>query len=134
MAAACSGSYCAPRPVKDGERGDKLKPEKEEDAVRAPKGDGPAPPRGHGVHHYHFRLYALDQPLEVEEKLDNKALIAGQRPTKPYTRQSRTPSTHNDARRAETTTHENTAAAAAAGNSVNGETAAAAGTGQISEW
>lgn len=22
---------------------------------------GPAPPRGHGVHHYHFRLYALDE-------------------------------------------------------------------------
>jgi len=23
---------------------------------------GPAPPRGHGVHHYHFELYALDAP------------------------------------------------------------------------
>ncbi len=22
---------------------------------------GPAPPRGHGLHHYHFRLYALNQ-------------------------------------------------------------------------
>ena len=22
--------------------------------------DGPAPPRGHGTHHYHFRLFALD--------------------------------------------------------------------------
>lgn len=22
--------------------------------------DGPAPPRGHGMHHYHFRLAALD--------------------------------------------------------------------------
>lgn len=22
--------------------------------------DGPVPPRGHGVHHYHFRLFALD--------------------------------------------------------------------------
>lgn len=28
--------------------------------------DGPEPPRGHGVHHYHFRLGALDVPsLEV---------------------------------------------------------------------
>ncbi len=26
---------------------------------------GPEPPRGHGVHHYHFRLYALDQPLNL---------------------------------------------------------------------
>jgi len=25
-----------------------------------PRYDGPAPPRGHGVHHYHFRLLALD--------------------------------------------------------------------------
>lgn len=27
--------------------------------------DGPAPPRGHGTHHYHFRLYALDAPLAL---------------------------------------------------------------------
>ncbi|HKQ49639.1 MAG TPA: YbhB/YbcL family Raf kinase inhibitor-like protein [Phycisphaerae bacterium] len=26
---------------------------------------GPAPPRGHGVHHYHFRLYALDTKLNI---------------------------------------------------------------------
>ena len=26
---------------------------------------GPAPPRGHGVHHYHFRLYALDTTLTL---------------------------------------------------------------------
>ena len=24
--------------------------------------DGPQPPRGHGVHHYHFRLFALEVP------------------------------------------------------------------------
>lgn len=24
--------------------------------------DGPAPPRGHGLHHYHFRVLALDVP------------------------------------------------------------------------
>lgn len=38
--------------------------------------DGPGPPPGHGTHHYHFTLYALDKPLEVEPGLDNKALIA----------------------------------------------------------
>jgi Raf kinase inhibitor-like YbhB/YbcL family protein len=27
-----------------------------------PRYDGPQPPRGHGVHHYHFRLLALDTP------------------------------------------------------------------------
>jgi Raf kinase inhibitor-like YbhB/YbcL family protein len=37
---------------------------------------GPAPPPGHGTHHYHFRLYALDEPLEVREGLDKDALLA----------------------------------------------------------
>jgi Raf kinase inhibitor-like YbhB/YbcL family protein len=26
---------------------------------------GPMPPKGHGVHHYHFKVYALDAELEV---------------------------------------------------------------------
>jgi Raf kinase inhibitor-like YbhB/YbcL family protein len=26
---------------------------------------GPAPPQGHGTHHYHFRLYALDTKLDL---------------------------------------------------------------------
>ena len=37
---------------------------------------GPAPPKGHGVHHYRFHLYALDRTLQLEPGLDNKALIA----------------------------------------------------------
>src|SRR5205823_11908781 len=37
---------------------------------------GPAPPPGHGTHHYRFHFYALDEPLEVKAALDNKALIA----------------------------------------------------------
>ena len=37
---------------------------------------GPAPPRGHGVHHYHFKLYALDAPLQLKAGLDKKALLA----------------------------------------------------------
>ncbi|MFW5893902.1 MAG: YbhB/YbcL family Raf kinase inhibitor-like protein [Verrucomicrobiota bacterium] len=28
--------------------------------------DGPAPPPGHGVHHYHFKLYALDKSLDLD--------------------------------------------------------------------
>ena len=35
---------------------------------------GPAPPRGHGVHHYHFKLYALDAALNVSAGLDKKGL------------------------------------------------------------
>jgi Raf kinase inhibitor-like YbhB/YbcL family protein len=36
---------------------------------------GPAPPRGHGVHHYHFKLYALDSPLEQVPGLDKPGLM-----------------------------------------------------------
>jgi len=36
---------------------------------------GPAPPRGHGTHHYHFRLYALDTPLHVPHGLDKPGLL-----------------------------------------------------------
>jgi Raf kinase inhibitor-like YbhB/YbcL family protein len=37
---------------------------------------GPAPPPGHGTHHYHFRVYALDQSLNLQGGLDKKALLA----------------------------------------------------------
>jgi hypothetical protein len=33
------------------------------------------PPVGHGVHHYHFRLYALDTRLTVESGLTKQALL-----------------------------------------------------------
>lgn len=36
---------------------------------------GPAPPRGHGVHHYHFKVYALDTVLDVAAGLDKKQLL-----------------------------------------------------------
>lgn len=35
---------------------------------------GPQPPRGHGVHHYHFRLYALDAELDLPPGADHVAL------------------------------------------------------------
>jgi len=37
---------------------------------------GPMPPPGHGVHHYHFLLYALDQALELAPGADKAALLA----------------------------------------------------------
>ena len=37
---------------------------------------GPMPPPGHGVHHYHFRLYALDTALLVEPGLSKDKLLA----------------------------------------------------------
>jgi len=37
---------------------------------------GPAPPPGHGTHHYQFHLYALDEPLKAQGGLDKKALLA----------------------------------------------------------
>ena len=36
---------------------------------------GPAPPKGHGVHRYYFRLYALDAPLNVPAGLDKPGLL-----------------------------------------------------------
>lgn len=37
---------------------------------------GPAPPPGHGPHHYHFKLIALDTELSVVPGLDRDALKA----------------------------------------------------------
>mgnify|MGYP006289371545 CR=1 FL=1 len=37
---------------------------------------GPAPPRGHGVHHYRFTLYALDAPLNLPPGAAKSELLA----------------------------------------------------------
>ncbi len=37
---------------------------------------GPAPPRGHGTHHYHFKLYALDAELQAASGLSKRELLA----------------------------------------------------------
>jgi Raf kinase inhibitor-like YbhB/YbcL family protein len=36
---------------------------------------GPAPPKGHGVHHYHFTLYAVDSHLALVAGLDKRGLL-----------------------------------------------------------
>jgi Raf kinase inhibitor-like YbhB/YbcL family protein len=36
---------------------------------------GPAPPPGHGLHHYYFWVYALDADLDLEPGLDRRALL-----------------------------------------------------------
>jgi Raf kinase inhibitor-like YbhB/YbcL family protein len=36
---------------------------------------GPAPPPGHGTHHYHFKLYALDTALGLNAGLDKRAVL-----------------------------------------------------------
>jgi hypothetical protein len=36
---------------------------------------GPAPPPGHGTHHYFFHLYALDAALELRAGLRREALL-----------------------------------------------------------
>lgn len=35
---------------------------------------GPCPPRGHGVHHYHFKVYALDTELHLKPGASRKEL------------------------------------------------------------
>ncbi len=35
---------------------------------------GPCPPRGHGVHHYHFKVYALDTTLNLSPGAGRKEL------------------------------------------------------------
>lgn len=36
---------------------------------------GPAPPKGHGLHHYRFQLYALDEPLTLGPGITRGALL-----------------------------------------------------------
>ncbi|WP_310488551.1 YbhB/YbcL family Raf kinase inhibitor-like protein [Chamaesiphon sp. VAR_69_metabat_338] len=36
---------------------------------------GPAPPPGHGLHHYYFWLYALDTALDLAAGLDREQLL-----------------------------------------------------------
>lgn len=36
---------------------------------------GPAPPRGHGVHHYYFKVYALDTELKLKPSASKEALL-----------------------------------------------------------
>ena len=36
---------------------------------------GPAPPKGHGVPHFHFKLYALDAVLSLKPEMTKEALL-----------------------------------------------------------
>jgi hypothetical protein len=36
---------------------------------------GPAPPPGHGTHHYYFWVFALDEDLDLPPSLDRRALL-----------------------------------------------------------
>ncbi|MGC9771806.1 YbhB/YbcL family Raf kinase inhibitor-like protein [Fervidobacterium islandicum] len=36
--------------------------------------NGPCPPKGHGVHHYHFKVYAVNTFLELKGKVTKKDL------------------------------------------------------------
>lgn len=38
--------------------------------------NGPAPPRGHGTHHYHFKLYALSKPVGLAPGAKKRDLLA----------------------------------------------------------
>jgi Raf kinase inhibitor-like YbhB/YbcL family protein len=36
---------------------------------------GPEPPPGHGVHHYHFQIFAVDRPISKGARLDREGLV-----------------------------------------------------------
>lgn len=59
--------------LKEGERGIGLEGKTDNDK---PGYGGPMPPKGHGVHHYHFTLYALDQSLEAGPGISKSQLLA----------------------------------------------------------
>ncbi len=40
---------------------------------------GPTPPPGHGVHHYHFQVFALDRRLDVRAPVDRARLVEAMR-------------------------------------------------------
>jgi Raf kinase inhibitor-like YbhB/YbcL family protein len=40
---------------------------------------GPSPPRGHGVHHYHFQIFALDRRLELHAPLTRDGVVDAMR-------------------------------------------------------
>ena len=44
-------------------------------STSAPGYMGPAPPPGHGTHHYYFWIYALDDDLDLDPGLDRRALL-----------------------------------------------------------
>ena len=40
---------------------------------------GPEPPRGHGVHHYHFQVFALDARVDVSAPIERDRLVEAMR-------------------------------------------------------
>ena len=38
--------------------------------------NGPMPPKGHGLQHYHFKLYALNKPLDLKSVVDKEGLLS----------------------------------------------------------
>jgi Raf kinase inhibitor-like YbhB/YbcL family protein len=41
---------------------------------------GPYPPKGHGIHHYHFTLFALTDSLDAKPGLDRRRLLQAVEP------------------------------------------------------
>ncbi|NIR44171.1 MAG: YbhB/YbcL family Raf kinase inhibitor-like protein [Gemmatimonadetes bacterium] len=37
--------------------------------------DGPAPPKGHGTHHYHFKVYALGSEVDLPAEADKDTVL-----------------------------------------------------------
>ncbi len=44
-------------------------------SLNQPGYTGPAPPQGHGLHHYYFWLYALDTALSLKPAMNREQLL-----------------------------------------------------------
>lgn len=81
------GAYDIPASTRSIAEGQHLGTQAMNDMGKAGYG-GPCPPRGHGVHHYHFKLFALDveklgapanaKVLDVENEVAKHAIGRGE--------------------------------------------------------
>jgi len=46
-----------------------------ENSYKKPFYSGPSPPAGTGIHHYHFKIYALDKKLNLSEMASLKEVV-----------------------------------------------------------
>ncbi|OUL18289.1 phospholipid-binding protein [Nostoc sp. RF31YmG] len=67
--------YGIPPTVNQIAQGDGSKFTEGMNSANQPGYTGPAPPKGHGLHHYYFWLYALDAALDFKPNMNREQLL-----------------------------------------------------------